>query len=632
MTTPEEEAKKIFNPKWPEIQKRPEYKSAAEPEWWNKFPVNLECPAISVISPDAVRSAVQQWGCGEKDALGKLIIDLEQGADIGCKGLARSSSVSGNAPSAYQFGFQVTDAVADWIHKKFVYGPVDAADVPANAKINGIMVREKPNGAARVILNLSAPAGFSVNDGIDSDEFPAVMSSTKAWLVVLNRAGRGCWITKCDWSDAYKHIAVKEADTDLQWFEWNGKYFKELCLVFGGGSSAGIYDRGGKVTRDLVVRMASFPKDMTCQHLDDTVAAAAAGDRERLERYDAAFFQLAEQIGVKLAPRDDPDKSFGPCKAGTVFGVHYDTEKWTWAIPEAKLARLLIALRRIIDDAAVTVTDFRSVVGKIINVRPLVPSGRFHVDHIMAVYAEISPRKRGVVIVPAAAKQQLHFWMTILRTVSGVVSIPEPYCSLPASAYQVFTDAAGGSLTPIGKGSGGIAGGWWFYYPWSKAINSGCARVGTKKVSRKLSALELIGPLIVLVAGADWCSNAAVRIWVDNAGSVGIWRKGYCASCPLCSTIVKALAFVAAGIGCNLDLSKVTRCSNFESTVADALSQGRVLQAKQIAADYGLPLRLEPATIPAVLLAWLERPVPDENLGVKLLSGISRRFTVASML
>ena len=56
----------------------------------------------------------------------------------------------------------------------YVAGPIAEEDVPANAKINGIMVRKKPNGAARVILNLSAPKGMSVNDGVEAEQFPAV--------------------------------------------------------------------------------------------------------------------------------------------------------------------------------------------------------------------------------------------------------------------------------------------------------------------------------------------------------------------------------------------------------------------------------------------------------------------------
>lgn len=89
------------------------------------------------------------------------------------------------------------------------------------------------------------------------------------------------------------------------------------------------------------------------------------------------------------------------------------------------------------------------------------------------------------------------------------------------------------------------------------------------------------------------------------------------------------MAFVAAGIGCNLEIAKITRCSNSGSTIADALSQGRIHSAKQLASAHNQELQLDPAKIPGVLLAWLHRPVPDEYLGMRLLRLISQRFTVA---
>ena len=48
-------------------------------------------------------------------------------------------------------------------------------------------------------------------------------------------------------------------DTDLQWFQWAGKYFKELCLIFGARSSAGIFDEAAKVVLELVCLLANFP-------------------------------------------------------------------------------------------------------------------------------------------------------------------------------------------------------------------------------------------------------------------------------------------------------------------------------------------------------------------------------------
>ena len=79
------------------------------------------------------------------------------------------------------------------------------------------------------------------------------MSSTAKWVAVLNRAGRGCLMTKVDWADAYKHIRVRAEDRILQWFSWLGKFFVELCLVFGTASSPGLYDRLAKLVLNLAL-------------------------------------------------------------------------------------------------------------------------------------------------------------------------------------------------------------------------------------------------------------------------------------------------------------------------------------------------------------------------------------------
>jgi hypothetical protein len=51
------------------------------------------------------------------------------------------------------------------------------------------------------------------------------MSSTEAWLSVLNKLGPGCKFMKVDFADAYKHVPVALQDTELQWFEWGGEVF-----------------------------------------------------------------------------------------------------------------------------------------------------------------------------------------------------------------------------------------------------------------------------------------------------------------------------------------------------------------------------------------------------------------------
>ena len=140
-------------------------------------------------------------------------------------------------------------------------------------------------------------------------------------------------MTKADWSDAYKHIHVREEDRDLQWFEWLGRYFVELMLVFGTRSSPGIYDRVAKLILELVLVVSRFPRALVCQFVDDMCAAAPVGSAA-IERFRRAYRQVAEQVGVKLASEDDPEKAFALATEGTVLGVRYDMVAWTWRIPE----------------------------------------------------------------------------------------------------------------------------------------------------------------------------------------------------------------------------------------------------------------------------------------------------------
>jgi hypothetical protein len=567
------------------------------------------------MDADKLRQLVSKHGITDTARLERVLQRIDNGATIGCRGKFRTATSCKNAPDALENGPQVTDAIATWINKGLAYGPVDEEDVPADAKINGILTKQKPDGTVRIILNLSAPKGLSVNEGIDSDEFPATMSSTEAWIAVLNRAGRGCWFSKTDWADAYKHVTVSREDTALQWFEWGGKYFKELCLIFGSASSAGIFDDVAKTVLDLVCRISGFPPSMICQHLDDICGAAA--EKQKLLKFDETFNKVAEATGVRLAPKDNPDKAFGPSQQGVVFGVHYDTEAWCWSIPPTKMFRLLRAIQRALDGQDIGEKDMKSLAGKIINIKPLFPTGRFNVDKIMKALATSNLQAR--VQLDAQCKRQLHFWHLIITACQGQLTIPVPFREPAPWAKQVFTDAAGGTLENIGRGVGGICGPRWFYYPWSKAINSGAHRVGEKKVGRKLSALELLGPLVGIVVMADKCYRQPVTFWVDNAGSVGAWKKGYSASCPLVTSIVKAISTVAAGIGADMHIAKITRCTGTGATIADHLSKANFVAARQLSREAEWPLELDPCAIPAVLLQWLEKPVPDDNLGHRLL-------------
>ena len=616
--------KKAFKPKY-QLPVLDRYDTVAVDQFWSGFPVFKPATGQSMVNATQLVELAHQFGCSDWDRLFTVCQDLKYGAKVGCEGLARAASFSQNAKSSFKFGQQVTDAIADWVKKGFAAGPFDESEVPAAAKVNSIMCREKPNGSVRIILNLSAPAGMSVNDGIEKDLYPATMSSTQKWLEVLDQVGKSCWMAKTDWSDAYKHLHVRGEDLILQWFSWLGKFFYELCLIFGSSSSPGLYDRLAKTVLDLVIIISKFPRHWVCQHLDDAAAACPA-DSDALEAFDRTYQDVAKTLGIKLAPRDDPEKAFPPSKRGIVFGIAYDSEDWTWTLPTEKIARIAVQIKNILEVSEVRQDEIQSVVGRIVHIKPLIRDSRFHLDYLMQLL-NVTEKPDGLVELNDDFKRQLYFWYILLVSHSGKASIPAPEIVLPPWALECYTDAAGGTLEAVGRGAGALfpALGTWSYLPWSRQLNSGKWVVGGKKVSRKLAALELIGPLIGIASNAQAVRGKPIKFLVDNQGSCSIWRQGYSNCCRLSNTIVRAIAIIAASLGCQVDICKIRRCSNPGALMADAISKADWAAFRQAG---GSELQSEPCKIPLAVLSWCQKPIPDDELGRKILTELAKDIPI----
>ena len=620
---PVEPPKKRFSPKCPEVPKLDSYKGKAPAWYWDLFPENPQKGTKSKIDHVKLKEMALECGYKDKKNLEKIVGWIRDGAKIGCTGKYRRPTIARNTKGCEQEGYKISDAVASWVKKGFVHGPVPMSEVPPEAKFSGLMTRPKPNGSCRIILNLSAPKKSAVNDGIDKHEFPASMSSTTAWLRVLKKAGRGCYILKTDWADAYKHCSVHPEDLDLQWFQWLGKAFVELCLIFGSVSSPGIFDQIAKLILFIVLRKSGFPAEMAIQHLDDICAAIARDQLHLLEAFDATFQEVAKALGVELAPRSDPEKSFAPTTVGTVLGVEYDTEAWTWGIPADKMARIRISLAAARDAETVRQDEMWSICGKIIHVKPLIPGGKFNVVHLLRANAH-SKDPMAEVPVTDELRCQLSFWYNILPLCSNWVSIPDPDPVLAPWAIECWSDAAGGTTLNPWHGVGAVTSLWWAYMPWGHKINSGQDAGRGRRLDRVMSALELLGPLLAISAGYQWCRFVPVKVWVDNAAAVHIWRKGYSTSCPLSSTIVKAIHDIASAIGCRMEIVKITRCSTPGAEMADALSKGHFLRFWAVhkeAKEFEVPLDM--AWVPKALTTWVLDPKEDSQLGDRILEELS---------
>ena len=138
-------------------------------------------------------------------------------------------------------------------------------------------------------------------------------------------------------------------------------------------------------------------------------------------------------------------------------------------------------------------------------------------------------------------------------------------------------------------------------------------------IGRKLSALELIGPLALIVAAPDKVRGKPIRIMVDNMGSVIIWQKGYSTSCELSSTLVRAIYEVSIALECTVVLEKIARCSDSGSSMADALSKAEFVRFIEISEDYPFSMKDEMSPVPKALIEWVAHPKLDWGLGMKII-------------
>ena len=152
-------------------------------------------------------------------------------------------------------GKLLSDSMCDWVWKKLVLGLYDPDNLLfINPRVSPMSIAPKPNGAGRIVVDMSAPqlpadrvniygtSPIALNAGTDPKKFPSTGVSTLHVLKQFHALGPNCFFSKQDWSDAYKHIIVRTGDLRLKCVGFLGKIFCKGSLTFGASSSLSIFD------------------------------------------------------------------------------------------------------------------------------------------------------------------------------------------------------------------------------------------------------------------------------------------------------------------------------------------------------------------------------------------------------
>ena len=144
-----------------------------------------------------------------------------------------------NHRGAVEFSDKVDRYLETEIKLGAVMGPFDTSPFDVPCKLSPLnTVEKKDSEDRRVILDLSFPAGQSVNEGIDKKRYLGEsivlkFPSVDAFAALIFKKGQGCVMFKRDLKRAYRQIRVCPGDVRKLGYRWKGKIYLDKVVSMG---------------------------------------------------------------------------------------------------------------------------------------------------------------------------------------------------------------------------------------------------------------------------------------------------------------------------------------------------------------------------------------------------------------
>ena len=162
-----------------------------------------------------------------------LVQGIRQGFRLGFGyGEVQLRSASRNMQSAEDNAEVVEQYLAKECGLGRVVGPL-ALDDSMHVSHFGVIPKPHQPGKWRLIVDLSAPKGFSVNDGIPPDLCSLSYASVDHAVQRIMSYNRGALLAKLDIESAYRIIPVHPDDRSLLGMVWKGRLYVDSSLPFG---------------------------------------------------------------------------------------------------------------------------------------------------------------------------------------------------------------------------------------------------------------------------------------------------------------------------------------------------------------------------------------------------------------
>jgi len=217
----------------------------------------------------------------------------------------------------------------------------------------------------RVIFDLSAPDGQSVNDGIPKEYGVIVYESVEDAMLLVARAGRGARMMKRDLKSAFRHIPVSQLDHWLLIFEWEGQFYVDMFLPFGLRTAPRVFNLFSEALHWIFTTLYHW--DVT-HYLDDFLAVFPPN--ADILTHSQVFDSILATVGLTKAPEKDSEGT-----TVSYLGFEFDSMNMEVRLPPNKRLRALRAVHRLLNATSASYSALEETLGFLSHCCQVVPLG-----------------------------------------------------------------------------------------------------------------------------------------------------------------------------------------------------------------------------------------------------------------
>ena len=490
--------------------------------------VPYQCALSSPLRPDNWDNALATMP--DRPFVHFLIRGIRWGFRIGVTAGASYKAAARNLKSAYDR----PDIISAYLQREVELGRLLA--LPSLPRLSPPLLQISPFGAIpkkykpdkwRLIVDLSSPKGYSVNDAIASELCSVSYTSVDRAVDFVKHLGEGCLLAKLDLKEAYRAVPVHPSDQRLLAVLWQGTTYLDRALPFGLRSAPKLFSA---LTDAMMWMLYERGIEMALHYLDDFLILGPAGSPLCGQALQTTL-TLCDELGFPVAL----EKTEGPATTLTFLGIEIDSVAGQVRLPHDKLERLLTTINQWMkqaDDPTPRGTgkkrELLSLIGLLTHAATVVRPGRAFLRGLIDATAAVQDLEHWVHL-NRSARADIAWWHTFLRTWNGISVMPpsnEPFI--------IVSDASGG------WGCGAMYANLWFQLQWPE-----------KWYTVAIAPKELVPIVMAVILWGPYWAGKRVRCLCDNISVVAAVNKG-AARDPALSSLLRTLAFVTAVLDISL--------------------------------------------------------------------------------